>query len=163
MKYKIILPLLLLTVCLLIVIKQKYHVWMPQSYMKTIFPQDQSVSSATESSTNTTLDIYSERRQHVSEMCDKYKHDIGMTVTMLDVTYYCIALQNTSTGKCGTSKWRHLGRVWSAGRTSWTISNRKSRNMNLTTDYNFFLQGFLWCKVPKAASESWTSIFMNKW
>ena len=147
MKYKIILPLLLLTVCLLIVIKQKYHVWMPQSYMKTIFPQDQSVSSATESSTNTTLDIYSERRQHVSEMCDKYKHDIGMTVTMcmLDVTYYCIDLQNTSTGKCGTSKRRHLGRVWSAGRTSWTISNRKSRNMNLTTDYYYhlFYSGFL--------------------
>ena len=24
-------------------------------------------------------------------------------------------------------------------------------------------QGFLWCKVPKAASESWTSLFINKW
>ena len=24
-------------------------------------------------------------------------------------------------------------------------------------------QGFLWCKVPKAASESWTSVFINKW
>ena len=95
MKYKIILPLLLLTVCLLIVIKQKYHVWMPQSYMRTIFPQDQSVSSATESSTNTTLDIYSERRQHVSEMCDKYKHDIGMTVNMLDVTSYIALLCRT--------------------------------------------------------------------
>ena len=85
MKYKIILPLLLLTVCLLIVIKQKYHVWMPQSYMKTIFPQDQTLSSATatEVSKNTTLDIYSERRQHVSDMCDMYKHDIGMTVDIL--------------------------------------------------------------------------------
>ena len=83
MKYKIILPVLLLTVCLLIVIKQKYNVWMPQSYMKTIFSQDQSLSSATEVSKNTTLDIYSERRQHVSDMCDMYKHDIGMTVDIL--------------------------------------------------------------------------------
>ena len=24
-------------------------------------------------------------------------------------------------------------------------------------------QGFLWCKVPKAASESWTSIFIKQW
>ena len=81
MKYKIILPVLLLTVCLLIVIKQKYHVWMPQSYMKTIFPHEQSVENA--SSPSETLDIYSERRQHVSDMCDMYKHDIGMTVDIL--------------------------------------------------------------------------------
>jgi len=24
-------------------------------------------------------------------------------------------------------------------------------------------QGFLWCKVPKAASESWTTLFINRW
>ena len=24
-------------------------------------------------------------------------------------------------------------------------------------------QGFLWCKVPKAASESWTSLFIKRW
>ena len=24
-------------------------------------------------------------------------------------------------------------------------------------------QGFLWCKVPKAASESWTSLFIQRW
>ena len=24
-------------------------------------------------------------------------------------------------------------------------------------------QGFLWCKVPKAASESWTSLFIERW
>ena len=23
--------------------------------------------------------------------------------------------------------------------------------------------GFLWCRVPKAASESWTSVFIKKW
>ena len=23
--------------------------------------------------------------------------------------------------------------------------------------------GFLWCRVPKAASVSWTTIFVNKW
>ena len=23
--------------------------------------------------------------------------------------------------------------------------------------------GFLWCRVPKAASESWSSIFIKKW
>ena len=24
-------------------------------------------------------------------------------------------------------------------------------------------QGFLWCKVPKAASESWTTLFIKRW
>ena len=48
------------------------------------------------------------------------------------------------------------------------VLDNKQQEIHLKHDLNHTLlfvasQGFLWCKVPKAASESWTSIFMNKW
>ena len=57
---------------------------------------------------------------------------------------------------------KHKTEIFSRYKKWWPHTNLRSVKGKADVLYNNDI-GFLWCRVPKAASESWTGVFTDKW
>ena len=57
---------------------------------------------------------------------------------------------------------KHRAEISSRYKKLWPHENYNSVTGKADVFYNNDI-GFLWCRVPKAASESWTGVFIDKW
>ena len=57
---------------------------------------------------------------------------------------------------------KHRAEISSRYKKLWPQENYSSVKGKADVFYNSDI-GFLWCRVPKAASESWTGVFIDKW
>ena len=90
------------------------------------------------------LQVFNHRRRHVGEMCEKHRTEIGN--------------QRWPVDRLTGQHWLELQykERWGSNVT-WEEVIGKADVLERPE------QGFLWCKVPKAASESWVSVMIKRW